>query len=724
MARDQTSGFDMLVQISENELNDQLAANFLGGGVFPPFMSAPINTGGVTGTADFNFATPIADLDRPRPRMGLTIPFANSQLQLTAPVATTLAPLGGTIVIVDTIEVITEVSTQIVTMDFNSGAPDVTVAFDTPSQVILAPAVAAAGMTLAQAENLMAGSVIRQLQSDIGRIDLSVPIPVADDADPTTIYDIDVTTVNDTSAADRDCMTFGVRMTSKSGGNINGVTTNLIPAGSDSLIMMSNLWLLARAMRPRVAEALGRPDVNDFDTPLRLNRDIPAPGGQGTLTRLEAYVEGNRIRVDGRATDFGTGWSAVSDFTFFIRLRAVNGSIEITADTPSVDTDVDLEWWVWLASLALGAQFFGIVGAIVAAIVLAIAEALAEGIVNNLAADGISGSLGNLAAIPLGPIGRRLEIDRVTLDDLELRGSIIRSSSVPVKSQGTHSALGDFTVDLDSGLISREVLAGTDLIWVPSRGFSTNGSTGLCITGSSFGALTPVQVSRLPLWGREIPLTLIPFGVYLSSSIVFGVRTTDGRYAKVRAWRSPHGGGILFLEWVTYDTPVTRLDVATRWSALERGNVNEYVRANCSFCRSSPVRWRGVVEAWPRLVAFPIDYQWCVCGSVIDEGEGQVSSPHGLLTYALSGRRLVIETEMGQDVDCELCVSAIDVRGHELFECVQLSKPGVDTRCRKCMPGVKKFELEIIPAAPELGAWRSLLADATVTVRDGVMQER
>ena len=93
MALDRTSGFDMLVQISETELNNQLATAFLAGGTFPPAISAPINAGGVTGTADLNFNTPVADLDRPRPQMGLTIPFANSQLRITAPLALTIAPL-------------------------------------------------------------------------------------------------------------------------------------------------------------------------------------------------------------------------------------------------------------------------------------------------------------------------------------------------------------------------------------------------------------------------------------------------------------------------------------------------------------------------------------------------------------------------------------------------------------------------------------------------------
>jgi hypothetical protein len=42
MALDRTSGFDMLVQISETELNDQLATAFVAGGLIPPSMSLPV----------------------------------------------------------------------------------------------------------------------------------------------------------------------------------------------------------------------------------------------------------------------------------------------------------------------------------------------------------------------------------------------------------------------------------------------------------------------------------------------------------------------------------------------------------------------------------------------------------------------------------------------------------------------------------------------------------
>ncbi|MDP9069225.1 MAG: hypothetical protein M3N53_12885 [Actinomycetota bacterium] len=715
MAQDRTANFDMLVQISEAELNAQIATAFLAGGMFPTSLTFPIDNGNVRGTASLNFATPVADIDRPRPRLGLTVPFTNSQLDVTAPTNASFAPLGGTIMIVDTVDMVTQGSAQVATMDFNAGAPDVTVDLDAASEAMLEPALTAAGMTIAQAEAMMASVVLTELQASLGRIDLTPPIPVTDDTDPTTIFDIDVTTINDATAADRDCLAFGIRMANDSGGNINGITTSFISAGAPSVVMMSNFWLLARVMRPRVATALGRP-TSDFDTPLRLNRSVPAPGGRGTLTQLDARVEGNRIRVDGRATDSGTGWSAVSNFNFFIDIGLAGGAITVTATTPSVDTDVDLEWWVWLASLGLGAVFGGIAGVIVAAIVLAIVEAVAEGIANNLVGTGIGGSLGAIPPVPLGPIGGALTLTSVVLDDMELRGSVVRSLSVPVHHQGAHASGGAFAVDLDDGSIHPASESGVDLVWDPARGLSTRMSARMTVTGISYGSLSPVGISRMALSTSSLPPSAVPFstdvfGWFDQPQLVVGMRTDEGRLAKARAWRSLSGD--LQLEWVTYDTPVPRLELTTHWSVLERGEVDEYITPDCSYCRVNPARWCGMVEAIPSLLPFPVDYQWCLCGEVITEGEGDVESNTGPLLYQLDGRRLCIETEMGQDVECEVCVSAIDARGQEHFKCVRLVQSGIERRCRQCTPGAPAFSVELIPAAVDLAGWRPLLRART-----------
>ena len=131
-----------------------------------------------------------------------------------------------------------------------------------------------------------------------------------------------------------------------------------------------------------------------------------------------------------------------------------------------------------------------------------------------------------------------------------------------------------FSVDLDNGTVSTNILPGTDLSWNPTTGLATNGTSGLTITGTNFGALTPVQVSFFPFTMNQIPVPLIPatfppsFPFIGHDEVVFGMRTTEGRFAKLRAWRSLLEAGELHLEWVTYDTP----NSATRYCCAMVGD--------------------------------------------------------------------------------------------------------------------------------------------------------
>ena len=344
-------------------------------------------------------------------------------------------------------------------------------------------------------------------------------------------------------------------------------------------------------------------------------------------------------------------------------------------------------------------------------------EAVAEGVVDNLVSGGIGGALGGIPAIPLGPIGGGLSLDTVILDDLELRCAITRSLSVPVKTQGSHVSLTGFSIDLDTGSVSASERSTSDLTWKPGFSLHAAGPARLTITGASYAALTPVQVSKMPLAGTLVPAGSIPasfppafpFGSH--AAVVFGMRTSEGRLAKVKAWYDVLAAGALHLDWVTYDTPVPHLDLTSHWSVVEHGDVTEYITPDCSYCKSSPVRWCGLFEAVPKLMPFPIDYQWCLCGTVIAEGEGEVTSGGGRLSYKLQGRRLMVQTEtLGQDVDCQLCVSAIDGRGQEQFTCIRLSQSGIERQCRKCVRRQPPLRSRLLPASRGIRCrWRPLI---------------
>jgi hypothetical protein len=444
MASNRTSGFDLLIQISEAELNNQVVLAFAKGLpldktmsdtselLLPPSLQVPIDVLGITGNLDLNFQTPIVALDEPSPQVRFTIPFTESSLEiLTAPPFSNLkgviAHLAGTIVVMDAVRMRTVGGTQQAVMDFTAGAPAVLLSFDAKTAKLLEPALQRLKTTLPTAQSQMAAAVRQRLVTGVGRIPLSLRIPVADDSDPLTPFSLEVTTVNDATAADRDALTFGVRTSATSQGDIQSVTQSFIPAGSPALLMMSNSFLLSSVVRPRLAARLGL-QVTDFDAPLRLNHAVPAPGGQGTLTDLEARVEDNHIRIDGRSTKSGTGWSAVATFTFFLELSLSGGVIQITASTPSVEVDVSFEWWVWLTAIALGALFGGIVGAVIGAIIPVIGSAIAEGIAEKKASKALSGTISSIPPVPLGPIGSALTVASLVLDDLEISGPILYAS--------------------------------------------------------------------------------------------------------------------------------------------------------------------------------------------------------------------------------------------------------------------------------------------------------
>jgi hypothetical protein len=301
----------------------------------------------------------------------------------------------------------------------------------------------------------------------------------------------------------------------------------------------------------------------------------------------------------------------------------------------------------------------------------------------------------------------------LVLDDLELRGSIVRAPGVPVRNQGGRTTLATLAFDLDNGSTSPAVLADSDLVWDPANGLSTRGAGRLTTTGASYGSLGPVEIASMAMAGTSVTLSMIPtvidLGFFtLGGEVVFGMRTGEGRLAKCRAWRDVNAGLALHLEWLTYDSPIPQLDIAAQWAVAERGPVQEYISADCSRCTSSEVRWCGVFEAWPRLVAFPVDYQWCLCGTVLTGGEGQVQSADGPIAYTLSGRHLRIEGDLGQSIRCELCVSAIDARGRELFTCITLGQPGVQTVCVPCKPRAQPITVATV--ATELAGWRPLIA--------------
>jgi hypothetical protein len=683
MSTNLTSGFDILIQLSEDEINNQIQELFLGGELeIPSSFNFPFNFPGFNGSANINLGMPEVFLDQASPRVRIDFAVEDSQI-ITSGIP--IGGLGGEISIEHPITVLDLPSAQQVVLNFASATPSVNFTFDAFTTALITP-VLPAGITINNITDLVALEITDILINDIVQLSITPAIPTST-TDPMVPANISVKTLNDTSAADRDALVFGVDMITGSPGNLGGVTTNFIPNGEESILMLSNDWLLGEIIRPQLASSLGIP-LASIDRPLTLNNNVPAPGGEGTLTALTASVVGNRIRITGRAIASGTGWNAVATFSLFVDLSLVDGSIVVTTTAPVVDTDVDLEWWVWLTTLGIGAILGGIIGIIVAAIVTAIAESIIEGIANNMISTGITSGLDALPTFPLGPIGAGLSLESIILDDLELHGSIIKAYRIPTFYSGGMDSHTAFALDLETGRKYgfNESSSDIDLKYHPSTGVRFVNGSKYSNSGTSYGALTPLGVRNMPLSSINISKGNIPNVMKIpffssGNELVIGIRTNKGRLAKARIFNDVLKGKAFSIDWVTYDTVVPSVKLTTRWNTREFGTRLDPRLVNGECCPAYEAAKDCRIEAVTKKLAFPIDLQWCIDGIVLKDSSGIVDSKSGSLDYTIQGRFLTLHASMSQLISSEVCLSAIDSSGLEVFKCTKINSSGIGSDC-------------------------------------------
>jgi hypothetical protein len=166
--------------------------------------------------------------------------------------------------------------------------------------------------------------------------------------------------------------------------------------------------------------------------------------------------------------------------------------------------------------------------------------------------------------------------------------------------------------------------------------------------------------------------------------LVFAVRTSQARFAKCAAWRDP--ADFLHFRYTTYDRPTPSLLIGGEWEVISEQKIGEgtetYVFRGMIreakyeiFAREQ----RGDFEALPRLMAYPIDFEWCLAGNILT-GNGSVQIHNTRVRYSVDGDQCTLWTDRGNDLKAQLCVSAIDVRGLELFTCILIDFSGTDKR--------------------------------------------
>ena len=707
MSRENTGGFDLLIQISEDELNTQIQTLAAAGELsIPSSIESNFTMGTISGTAFLNFDLPTVSLDAPSPTLIIELPFRESRLD----VGLVVDNLSGLIRIEHPITVHTDGNTQQALLDFTSGVGNVVFDFDSASESILAPAILL-GITIPQMEAAGADAVEDSLVNEIQELAITPPI-TTNDENPTIPSSFEVSTINDGSSLDEDILNFGIRMNPGTGGDLSGVTGSFIPNGEESVLMMANNYLLFDVIRPQLASSLGIP-LSSISSPCTLNRSVPAPGGEGTLTALRAFVEGSRIKVEGRATASGSGWDAESTFSFFLNLSLEEGEIVVTNTEPTIDTDVDMAWWVWLLGLGLGGLFGGIVGAIVGAIVVGIVKGVIKGIANDIISTGITSGLDAIPPFPLGPIGSGLNLSTILLDDLELRGNIIRSFNIPILSRGQESSQGAFALNLDNGqrFPYNSTSPHIDVKYSPSRGLDFVNGARFSNTGETYGGLTVLHISKMNhtknrIFDSQIPSVInMPF-IHTGRELVVGIETSQGRMAKAKIYKDLIQGNQFEIGWTTYDTPTPTVTLNSNWTTVERGERLDPRLVDGECCPAYEAAQKCKITAWPKLLAFPVDIQWCIDGIILKDEEGKVFTKSGELGFKVNGRFLEITTSIGQKVNSKVCVSVIDAKGIEVFVCTKIVTDGIGTDCPSeritIIPGFELIPIESIISRPIL----------------------
>ncbi|MEJ2405038.1 MAG: hypothetical protein P8171_12235 [Candidatus Thiodiazotropha sp.] len=144
----------------------------------------------------------------------------------------------------------------------------------------------------------------------------------------------------------------------------------------------------------------------------------------------------------------------------------------------------------------------------------------------------------------------------------------------------------------------------------------------------------------------------------------------------------------------TYSAPQPSIQIIGDWLAGDGefgGATERGLGGGVSMtCFNHYLRHSGSFRAMPAgPVVYPIDYEWCLGGMPMS-GTGTLRIGDANVHYEATGERLSMELELGDSLESELCVSALDQRGTELFTERAFSVEGEERFC--AFEGVEQLE--------------------------------
>lgn len=402
MSQSQTSGYDILVQLSEQELNQQLQTSF---------VLSPIVISSITITPVFNHL----ELDASANTVGI----ANC-VRLFIDLSGNFSGLPGTAEVCAPIEVWVPSS--------NPNQRQLVVSFPSNIYVNFIDSNSNANSFIANAlKTFLIGRV---------REPLGPALDMPPSSDPLTPTGLSVKVIDDPNPLGTDCVTMMINTGGSSGGSSAGITKFVGSSPNGAVVVLSNKLVLERLICPKLESSLGA----TFNAPCTLAQRVQLddPGNLKIfLETLSVTVEGDHLRVKGTLGGKGKGWKLDGKFSLRLYLELNSGTIGVRQETDQMDADFDFKWWVWVLSGLTG----GVLGLLLVALVENFIDDLIDNVISKFAA--FTGKLSGIGvpSIPLGPSGGTIEIQSVLLDDLMLQGPVKR---VPASAVGL-SLRGDLS---------------------------------------------------------------------------------------------------------------------------------------------------------------------------------------------------------------------------------------------------------------------------------------
>jgi hypothetical protein len=445
-----------------------------------------------------------------------------------------------------------------------------------------------------------------------------------------------------------------------------------------------------------------------------------------SMTSLTIAIGNGGIDISGTGFRLSaTGWHAEARFSFSMGLQHAGGSLTpVQLGPPDVHVDTSVEWWAYLL-IAIGALVGAVIGLVIGGVPGAIAGGVIGALIGALIIIPIAILVGDLGTVLSGTIGGALttaasllsSVPMIPTDVFSLFGTpaiagdpVIDDIRVPMTVRPPHGgrtvatgydvtlALGTW-IDLDTGKTGTGTPPpGADLTWresapqVLARTVLSPATT--IVRPPVFvrpGELASLDPSRLQLVGDAAShhfesiaeatlegfvyppyVTAIPQSLIAGNGVLFGVRTSAGRYAKGLARLS---GTALQLWYATYDTPVplwlTSTMTTTRGPGVGTG-IGSAIAVLHQVAHD--VVWTAQIAA-PLTKAGTIAYRWLWNGSAL---AASGTLPGGA-TYTASGTRCEVRTQMGAALSGMLCVTASTASGFTVEACATVNLAGTES---------------------------------------------